>query len=123
MQGTKITSQNILKGIAIIALLAGVFWYMLFQARNLLLGPEVVIVSPEETVQRERTITLAGTTKNIVSLTLNGRSIFTDEKGSFENMLVLEDGYTIMTLRAEDKYGRMVTLSKSFVYAPINDIN
>lgn len=39
-------------------------------------------------------------------MSLNDRQIFPDESGSFAETLVLPNGYTIMSLKAEDKFGK-----------------
>ena len=96
-----------------------VFGYTLFQARNLLLGPSLSLTSNLDIIQHERMIVLEGTTRNIVSISLNGREVHTNESGVFNERLVLENGYTIMTLRAEDRYGRVSTLQRGFVYRPL----
>lgn len=92
--------------------------YVLFQARNLIQGPRIELQGELPTVQHERMVTLRGTAKNIVSLTLNGNTIFTDEHGNFSKVLVLPNGYTIMTLMAKDRFGRTTSLTRSFVLVP-----
>lgn len=93
--------------------------YILFQARNLINGPVILLGDSElGVVQHERMITIAGTAKNTTELTLNGRQVFTDESGVFAHTLVLENGYTIMTMRAEDRFGRITVLTRTFVYQP-----
>lgn len=97
---------------------AGFVWYVLFQARFLVAGPQLTLTSPETPLSTERTVTLSGQAANIVELTLNGRPIYTDTTGIFTETLVLENGYTTATLRARDRYGRIVTERRSFVYQP-----
>ena len=48
-------------------------------------------------------------------ITLNGRQIFTDKNGNFKEALVLENGYTVATLRAEDRYGRVTHQTQTYV--------
>ena len=96
-------------------------WYSLFQARHLIEGPTLTLIKIPETTQTEQVITIEGTTKNITSLTLNGKNIHTNEKGDFKEALVLENGYTIMTLTSQDRFGRTTSLSRSFVYTPLNN--
>lgn len=113
---SRITLPTILKicfGLLLGVLIIG---YTLFQARNLLMGPSLVLTSEPNQVQTNRTLILEGIAKNIVKISLNGREIHTDESGVFSEELVLESGYTIMTLRAEDRYGRTSTLERKFVY-------
>lgn len=69
-------------------------------------------------LQNERQVFLSGTAYNISHLWLNDRPIYTDAKGNFKEALVLENGYTISTLRAEDRYGRETKVKKEFVYVP-----
>lgn len=92
--------------------------YTVFQARFILAGPQIDFTSTMASVQQERVVTLEGETANIVRLTLNGREIYTDTNGHFKEALVLENGYTVATLEAHDRYGRTEHLTKTFVYTP-----
>jgi hypothetical protein len=92
--------------------------YTYFQARNLIHGPSIDLYGELGTVQSERAVTLKGNARNVVVLRLNGREIHTDEHGDFSEALVLENGYTIMSFEAEDRYGRNTTLTRTFIYKP-----
>jgi hypothetical protein len=92
--------------------------YVIFQARFLIIGPQIVLTNDVELVHNERVVYLEGTAFNISRLWLNDRQIFTDAGGRFKEALVLENGYTMSTLRAEDRYGRVTTLERSFVFTP-----
>ena len=109
---------RVLKWSLCVLMLAVCVWYVTFQARRLITGPSITLEDSGETVLSTRVTTIAGTADNITSLTLDGRPIFTDDDGAFREQLVLENGYTIMTLRAKDLYGREEVLTKAFVYAP-----
>ena len=105
---------------AFLALLGLLFTaYALFQARFLIEGPEIFLSQVPTTVQHQRVVTLEGQTANIVSLHLNGREIYTDKNGYFKEALVLENGYTVATLKARDRYGRTRQVKTSFVYVPV----
>ena len=90
--------------------------YALFQARFILAGPQVAFSNEPSVVQEERLINLEGTAKNIVRMTLNGRQIYTDKNGYFKEALILENGYTVATLQAYDRYGTERSYTKEFVY-------
>jgi hypothetical protein len=92
--------------------------FIVFQARFLIMGPQITLTEAPTVPQSERQIHLKGVAHNIARLWLNDRPIYTDAKGNFEEALVLENGYTIATLRAEDRYGRSTTLSRELVYVP-----
>lgn len=93
-------------------------FYTTFQARYLITGPQIVLEEVPNTLQNEQKILLTGTAYNISHLWLNDRPIYTDASGHFKEALILENGYTTATLRAEDRYGRETTVAKQFVYAP-----
>ena len=92
--------------------------YLAFQARFLIIGPQIVLREQPELLQNERQVYLSGSAYNISRLWLNDRQIYTDAQGNFNEPLILENGYTIATLRADDRYGRQTTITQPFVYSP-----
>ena len=96
--------------------------FIIFQARFLIMGPQITLKEIPSNPLNDRHITLKGTAHNISRIWLNDRPIYTDAEGSFEEAIVLENGYTIATLRAEDRYGRMTTVTKELVYVPASVI-
>ncbi len=112
------TLGGMLRFVLILVISTLLLWYIVFQARLLITGPSLTLDTDTPSLATTRAITLSGTAGNIVSLTLDNRPIFTDDSGAFHEQLVLEYGYTIMTLRARDRYGREKTLTKQFVYTP-----
>jgi hypothetical protein len=110
---------TILRLAGIVLLCTFFTWYVLFQARNFINGPVITLSNDAaQHVYHEQSLTLTGNAQNIVKLTLNGREIHTNKHGDFSQLLVLENGYTIMTLFAQDRFGRTTTLSREFVYSP-----
>ena len=114
--------RSLLKGIFAIALLGLTVFYVFFQARFLITGPQIVLAEELGTQHNERVLSLEGSAFNITHLWLNDRPIFTDTEGNFKEALVLENGYTITTLRAKDRYGRETTVVRSYVYTPASII-
>ncbi len=98
--------------------LLGMLTFIIFQARFLIIGPQIKLTAAPEGPQNNRQVTLEGTAYNISHLWLNDRPIYTDAKGNFKETIVLENGYTIATLRAQDRYGRITTLTRDMVYVP-----
>ena len=94
--------------------------YISYQARFLIIGPQISLVEEVPMLQNTRQVTLSGNASNISRLWLNGRPIFTDRNGQFTAAVILENGYTITTLTAEDRYGRTTTVTHPFVYAPMS---
>jgi hypothetical protein len=115
---SNITPLGVIKGIVLIGLLSTIAWYASYQARFLIAGPQLTLTSPVENTLHDRMVMLEGTAENTTMIRLNGRAINMTEDGRFTEQLVLENGYTIMTLHAVDRYGRDTTLTRHFVYTP-----
>ena len=113
-----ITLRKILYYICISIVICLFVGYAVFQARFLIAGPVITLQNSPDTVQTQRLITLEGIVQNIVFITLNGRQIYTDKNGYFKEALVLENGYTVATLQAHDRYGRSRSYTQEFVYTP-----
>lgn len=113
-----ITLRSVLYYIAISMVTILFVGYAVFQARFILAGPVVTLQNVPESIQNQRLINLEGIAENIVFLTLNGRQIYTDKNGYFKEALVLENGYTIATLQAHDRYGHERSYTQEFVYTP-----
>ncbi|MCA9355702.1 hypothetical protein KC865_04150 [Candidatus Kaiserbacteria bacterium] len=94
--------------------------YITFQARFIIIGPQINLTDEAGLLHNERQIFLSGRTHNISHLWLNDRPIYTDAQGKFNEALVLENGYTVATLRAKDRYGRETKVTRGFVYAPVS---
>ena len=107
----------ILASLTLIAMIL-ILGFIIFQARYLLIGPTISLTEGPSGPQNERQVFIAGTAKNISRLWLNDRSIYTDPSGYFKEAVILENGYTIATLKAEDRYGRTTTIEKPMVYVP-----
>lgn len=94
--------------------------YITYQARFLIIGPQITLTNDISMLQNTRQVNLVGNASNISRLWLNGRPIFTNREGQFTAAVILENGYTVTTLKAEDRYGRTTTITRPFVYAPMN---
>ncbi|MBX4215742.1 hypothetical protein KW797_02245 [Candidatus Parcubacteria bacterium] len=94
--------------IALVALLAiAIISYAYLKTRDLIQGPSITVSTPKdgESVARAR-ITIAGTTKNLSRLDVNGRQIPVDQEGGFSEELVVPEGYTILSVEGTDRFGK-----------------
>ena len=81
--------------------------YCLFQARFLILGPQVWIETPTDgLVVSDPVLVVSGTAKNTAWISLNDRQIFTNKEGWWSEKLILGEGLSIMTVRVRDRFGR-----------------
>ena len=115
----RLTTPFIIKVSTLSLVLVAFGGYGVYQARNMLTGPELVITTPiTGTNVTDPLITLAGVAHNISSISLNDRPIFIDQKGAFSEKLLLSAGYTIMKLHAQDKFGRETQQLVELTYTP-----
>lgn len=113
-----ITLGTILKVLGILCLGGVILWYVLFQARSFLNGPVIEMQDTYQVVQSERVVPIHGVARNIVRITLNGREINTTKEGLFAEEIVLESGYTTMTIEAFDRFGRSTEVTREYVFKP-----
>lgn len=120
---TTISLRTVVHCLGILVIVLLLLGYVKFQARNILTGPVIILNDTHTVAQSEPMVTLTGTAQNIVRLTLNGKEIYTNKDGGFSEELVLERGYTIVTLAAQDRFGRTTSLSREFVHVPFSTDN
>lgn len=106
------TVLGILIGLLVFTILVG---YVGYQARFLLIGPQITLHDDPPLSTEQRMITLTGDTANITHLRLNGRQIFTDQDGHFNELVALTPGANIITIEAEDRYGRLTQVVRTVV--------
>jgi len=82
-------------------------FYVAFQGRYVILGPEISIEHPfAESTVPEGVLLVTGRAQNISYLSLDDRQIYTDTTGHFEEKLIAEPGINIIKLVAKDRFGR-----------------
>lgn len=93
--------------------------YAGFKAQNLIQGPVLSITSPQngETL-RNPLVLIEGEAHNIAFISLNDRQIFIDSAGHFKEELLLPPGYSIISLKARDKFNRDISRRLELVYQP-----
>lgn len=85
--------------------------YSAYQARAYLAGPALTI---EHTGQTGTLLEISGTAQRVAFLSLQGRQIFTDERGVWQETILLLPGYNIVSLAATDRFGRKAEIHRDF---------
>ncbi len=95
----------------LVLLFAAIILYIAYQARFLLLGPQITLFSPSEStvITSDMSLEVSGIARNIVTITINDRTVFTDDTGAFTEQVFLQPGINIATLEARDRYRRNTT--------------
>lgn len=81
--------------------------YLAFQLKGFVFGSDLVIFSPDNGshIQSSRVV-VRGKAVGMSFLSLDGRNIFTDDKGSFEEELILPYGLNIIRIIGEGRFGK-----------------
>jgi hypothetical protein len=94
--------------------------YGIFNARNLIMGPIVEIITPtqKEIDIKDDVIKIKGRAQNIVFLSLNERQIFVDTRGFFEEKLLLYPGSNLIEIKARDRFKNETVKEIKVYYSP-----
>ena len=95
----------------------GVLVYAFFEARGLLWGPTITIVS-DTSAGTSSFIILQGTVTHSTTLSLNGSPLSVTEGGIFSEGYVLTPGMNQLFFEAIDRYGHAAHTNISIVYTP-----
>lgn len=91
--------------------------YTLFQFRHIMEGPQITITNKKSgEIVTESVFTLEGSTRNLKKVEINGRQTFIDESGAFTDIILLSNGYNVITISGEDKFHHKITEKLELVY-------
>ncbi len=103
-----ITKPNTKNGIGFAILLFTItVAYGIFQARILIRGPELVLLSPapNETIT-STLMEVKGKTKNVTDIKINGQTITMNTNGDFSERLITPNGYGIILVEVKNRFGQ-----------------
>ncbi|MAZ41106.1 hypothetical protein CL654_03235 [bacterium] len=114
---TRSNTRSLLSFLPITLLIIVIALYSYGRARDVIFGPEIAITYPEDgSVLMDDLLVLQGNIKNAAFITLNGRQIFVDEEGTFNEKLLLHYGYNIIEIEAEDRFNQKEKKRLQVVY-------
>lgn len=91
--------------------------YAFFRSHDLIFGIKIKNVNLVDGAKVENNIQkITGNAKNAKNITLNGREISIDEKGNFDETIALLQGYNIISIRAQDKFGYVDEKNYKLIY-------
>ncbi len=105
-------------GIVLLAIFAGgIALFVATKTKNYRDGAIITITSPtEDQLVTDELVTIEGNVQNASSVKLNDRKIFLTEKGDFKEKLIVREGYTIITVSAEDRFNKPTEKKVGFVF-------
>ncbi len=102
----------------IVLLIAG---YSCLKFKNYMAGPNITLYSPADGASLSKElVSIEGKAERISEIYLNGRKIYTDEEGNFNESLLLANGFNLFEIRAEDQFGRETVKKLQVVYEHLN---
>lgn len=105
----------------IVLLISVVFGYSYLEARNMLLGPHVVVTEPQNgATVTDMLLPVSGQVRNVQQISLNGRDIFIDESGNFNETVLLYPGHNRIVVEGRDRFEKQSTQTIQIVYVPQN---
>lgn len=109
-------SRPRLKRLAFAALILLLLGFGLFEARRYLTGPVLVIDRPlPGSVIEGPAVRVSGHAANLSYLHINGAQAFVDENGTLSWVYTPPKGYTVLTAKASDRFGRERVVSIPFI--------
>lgn len=110
MMADKKDYRCLIKPILVALVILLVVGYSGLKLKNFLTGPQVVVLSPNDGATiKENFVKVKGKAERISQLYLNGKKIFTDEQGNFNETYLLASGYNLLEIIAHDQFGRQIT--------------
>ena len=103
--------------VAIILFFLLIVGYAYFEARGVLYGPNIQVVSGQ-TVVTDPYIAIQGKAERIAELSMNGRPISVTEDGAYNEPYLLSPGLNRIMLDATDRYGGKTQQIVEIVYTP-----
>ena len=113
---TRYETKKIIKLVSYVLVVLILAGYTLFATHDLLLGPEVVIIQPNNINSfATSSITIVGKAKRSQNITLNDKSITIDEMGNFRETTLLAKGYNVFKITATDRLKRKVEYRLEYI--------
>ncbi len=99
---------KIIKTTAIIGFLVFIVGYAVLNTRLISKGINLKINGIENgKIYEESSIDITGNAKRARHVLVNGREINLNQEGEFSDVLIILPGYNIITISAEDKFGKI----------------
>lgn len=111
----KLKSRRIVTPLLVGATLVAIFGYSAYAAYPFVRGPRITIDTPQEV---GGIVTIHGHTTRVSAVTVAGLPVPLDERGNFTVERAYPPGYTVIVVRAVDRFGRSRERTITFVTAP-----
>lgn len=105
-----IETRKLIRTFTLLIFAITIVGYSIFELRAFFEGPSLTILTPTDgDLFPSQGDYIEGNALHVSFLYLNGRQIYTDEKGTFREYVLLPKGYNIVTLEAVGKFNKKIT--------------
>ncbi len=112
-------TPRVLTFAAVIGLALLTAGYLIWQVRSVSAPPALEVIFPEsDMVVAERNVLLRGRTESVSRVYVNDQSVPVQESGEFQEVLSLADGSNTLVIRAENRFGKSTSVSRTIVVQP-----
>jgi hypothetical protein len=99
-------SKKVLKIIILSIFLLFIVTYAFFRSKDLIFGVKISNVNIiDGSKVTDNILKITGNAENAINLTLNDRTISIDQKGNFNETIILLPGYNVINIKAKDEFG------------------
>lgn len=114
---TRTTTIRIIKITSLIIVVVIIVAYGVSRSLNYARGPKIDIYNPANgTVATSSMIEIVGRVERAHNLFLNGHPVTVDEQGNFKENILVFKGINIITMRADDQFGRNTEITRTLVW-------
>ena len=108
IQKTKMSPKKIISTFIVAGFSLFLIIFIIFKTKAISSGISLSIEGIENGSMYTESVTeITGNADNAKHLLINGREINISQEGDFKDFLVLAPGYNIITISAEDKFGKI----------------
>lgn len=108
--------QLIFRSIITVVLLLLFGGYIVYQAQDWIVGPELVVLRPNDGETFTTSVVLVeGTSTRSIELTINGIKVYSDGAGNFSHELLLAEGIHTLEIVAKNRLGKEKKVTRQIV--------
>lgn len=102
----------------------GLLSYLGLHVHNILKPPHLLVANPTDGfISKENSIVITGSTDPETKIMVNDVPISNDEQGNFSESITLTPGINTLTIKAENKHGRVAKDTRHVIYKHTNSVS
>lgn len=102
-------ARSIIIRAVLIVFFLGIVVYGLFATRDLIRGPYIEISEPVDGMTTaSSTVGVKGKVMRVSELTVNDSPVAISTMGDFEDTVLLQPGYNVLSIKVQDRFGKKI---------------